>query len=399
MKKILVIAPQPFYEDRGTPIAVRQVLTVLSQSGKQVDLLTYPLGLDIELPGLRIFRPNNPFAIRHVPIGFSLKKILLDIFLTWSLWKLLRRNIYDCIHAVEEAALPATILGQRHHIPVIYDMQSSIPEQMTKFRICRTRVVSRILRLCERWLIRKVDYVACSSGLEELVRGIDPSVRLHGWRFPSEESHVSKEDIQNLRAKLGISPQCHVVLYCGNFESYQGVAMLIDALQHVVAKVPDTVLVLVGTNHDVKKLKRSKGIILVPRQPRTAIPLYLAMADVVVSPRENSSSNLPLKIFEYMAAGKPIVATDSLTHRRILNDDLAILVKPTANELAKAIVKILQDPLETKRLCNNTKAYARLNLSWADFTARVLEIYLQATNGRRVERSASMASILHADKQ
>jgi len=93
------------------------------------------------------------------------------------------------------------------------------------------------------------------------------------------------------------------------------------------------------------------------------------------------------------------VATDTLTHRRILNDDLAILVKPSANELAKAIVKILQDPLETKRLCTNTKAYAKQNLSWAEFTAAVLEIYLQVINGRRVERYASMVSILHADKQ
>ena len=83
--RILVVAPQPFYEDRGTPIAVRQVLEALSELGRPVDLLTFPIGSDVAIRGLRIFRSANPFGFQRVPIGLSIRKVILDLPLTWEL--------------------------------------------------------------------------------------------------------------------------------------------------------------------------------------------------------------------------------------------------------------------------------------------------------------------------
>ena len=85
MRRVLVVAPQPFYQDRGTPIALRQVLEALSGLGYQVDVLTFPVGQDIELPGVRIFRAGNPFRIRGVPVGLSARKLLLDLSLVAAL--------------------------------------------------------------------------------------------------------------------------------------------------------------------------------------------------------------------------------------------------------------------------------------------------------------------------
>ena len=53
---VLVVAPQPFYEDRGTPIALRYTLKALSDQGYKIHLLTYPVGQDVVMPGLRIIR-------------------------------------------------------------------------------------------------------------------------------------------------------------------------------------------------------------------------------------------------------------------------------------------------------------------------------------------------------
>ncbi len=62
--KILMIAPQPFFEPRGTPISVYQRIEGLSKLGHSVDLVTYHIGEDVEIPGLRIFRaPNFPSLI------------------------------------------------------------------------------------------------------------------------------------------------------------------------------------------------------------------------------------------------------------------------------------------------------------------------------------------------
>ena len=118
--------PQPFYEDRGTPIAVRQVLQALGELGRSVDLLTFPIGTDISVPGLSIFRSANPFGFRRVPIGLSLRKVILDVPLAWSLRQVVDPARYSCIHAVEEAAFPAAVLARRHGIPLLYDMQSSL---------------------------------------------------------------------------------------------------------------------------------------------------------------------------------------------------------------------------------------------------------------------------------
>ena len=73
-RRILVVAPQPFYEDRGTPIALRQVLQAASELGYRVDLLTFPVGSDVDLPGLTTIRAGNPLGVRSVPVGLSLRK-------------------------------------------------------------------------------------------------------------------------------------------------------------------------------------------------------------------------------------------------------------------------------------------------------------------------------------
>ena len=87
-----MVAPQPFYEDRGTPIADDQLLRALSQLAYEVDVLTYPVGRTVEIPGVRYLRCANPFRVRRVPIGFSLRKVLLDLTLMPELARRLRKR-------------------------------------------------------------------------------------------------------------------------------------------------------------------------------------------------------------------------------------------------------------------------------------------------------------------
>jgi hypothetical protein len=79
--KILMIAPQPFFEPRGTPISVRQRLTGLTKLGHQVDLATYHIGEKVDLPGLRIYRTPTISSIRSLKVGPSWQKIPLDFLL------------------------------------------------------------------------------------------------------------------------------------------------------------------------------------------------------------------------------------------------------------------------------------------------------------------------------
>ena len=99
-----MVAPQPFYQDRGTPICVRQVIDALLQLGYEVDILTYPVGGGLPGRNVRLFRSSNPFRITHVPVGFSFRKLLLDATLFPKLRNLLR-SVRERACAIENGSV------------------------------------------------------------------------------------------------------------------------------------------------------------------------------------------------------------------------------------------------------------------------------------------------------
>jgi glycosyltransferase involved in cell wall biosynthesis len=381
-RRVLVVAPEPFYEDRGTPIAVRSVLQALSELGYRVDLLTYPVGEHLQLPHLRILRVPNILGFRHIPVGFSVRKLVLDAMLVPALWVLLWRDQYWCVHAVEEAAFPAVVLAHRRGVPVIYDMQSSLPEQMVKHWVFRGRRVQRLLRRCEAWLLRRADAVLSSAGLLHRVSEAAPGKLAKEWHFPSVETPPRQGAGNALRQELGIPASSPVVVYAGTFEPYQGLAMLLSAIPRVRAGFPEAVFVLVGGAESsvaqmaeaADHMQLNGALRLIGRRPRAEIPAYLAMADLLISPRAYGD-NLPLKVFDYLAAGRPIVATDLPAHRALLDESRAVLTEPSADGLAQGIVSLLQDPQRAARLAIAARAYAGSNLGWNRFLVAVKAVY------------------------
>ena len=389
-ERVLVVAPQPFYEDRGTPIAVAQVIDALGQIGYAVDVLTFGVGGPFERPGVRVFRAANPLRIRRVPVGFSMRKVALDATLVPALGARLRRERYACVHAVEEAAFPAVWLARRHDVPVIYDMQSSLPEQLLGHPSLRhaSRPLRPALHGAERWLLRHADMVVSSAGLAERVRRLVPEARVREWRYASAMPEVAPAAAAALRASLGIAAAAPVVLYSGTFEPYQGLDTLLEAAGPVLDAVPDTVFVLVGRSGGARgaapagmaDLAARGSVRVVERQPREAMPRYLALADVLVSPRAYGG-NLPLKVFDYLAAGRAIVATDIPTHRAVLTEQLAALVPPRPPELARAIVALLRDGARRERLGAAARGYAQAHLGWLSFVRSVDELYGEVLAG------------------
>jgi glycosyltransferase involved in cell wall biosynthesis len=347
-----------------------------------VDLLAYPVGPTIDIRGVRRLPWANPFGIRRVPVGFSARKVLLDLTLIPALWRQLRRERYACIHAVEEAAFPAVVLGRRYGVPVIYDMQSSLPEQMVKHRAFRGRRVQAVLHRCEAWLLRRSDAVVSSAGLLHKVAATAPGKPAREWHFPISAATPSSGAGSALRAELQIEPGAPVVVYAGTFEPYQGLSTLLKAVGRVVQAVPGAVFVLVGGDGDSAEVVRREAvrlglngsIRLVGRKPRTEIPSYLAMAELLVSPRLYGD-NLPLKVFDYLAAGRPIVATDLPAHRAVLDESRAVLTAPTAPALADGIIELLREPARAAALGAAAREYATTHLGWPRFVAMVQAVY------------------------
>jgi len=151
--RILLLAPQPFYEDRGTPIAVALVLRVLSERGARVDVVTYHEGRGLDLEHVTLHRiPRLPF-VRGIRPGFSWKKVVCDAFVLLAAVRLAARGRYDLVHAVEEAVFIAVLLKWLFRIPYVYDMDSSLAQQLRE-RFPLLAPATRILDACERLALR-----------------------------------------------------------------------------------------------------------------------------------------------------------------------------------------------------------------------------------------------------
>ncbi len=113
---------------------------------------------------------------------------------------------------------------------------------------------------------------------------------------------------------------------------------------------------------------------ILTRQSCEAIPGFLRLADVVVSPRSHGS-NLPLKTLEYLSAGCAIVATAIPAHTCVLDDSLAVLAQPTSQSIGEAIVDLLENRQKAEQLRRAARHYSREHLSWLDFVRSVAELY------------------------
>jgi glycosyltransferase involved in cell wall biosynthesis len=395
--RVLLVTPQPFYEDRGSPIAVRHLLEALIELGCEVDIMAFPFGLTLDLPGVRYFRVANPLGIKGVPIGFTFRKLFLDLLLAAKIRNRVRRERYVAIHALEEAAFPAVWIGQRHGVFVVYDMQSSLPEQLSQSLVMlRTRVARRLLAGCEKWLLRRANLIGCSAGLGAHARSIAPDTPVVEWHFPSSFADTPVCDDSELRRNLDLPGDARIVLYSGSFATYQGLDLLLGAIDRVAEAEPRAHFVLVGAESE-RELEAMRTVLrpdwgarvrLLRRVPGHRIPGFIALADVVVSTRRGSR-NLPLKIFDYLAAGATILATDDTAHRSVLDERVAVLTQPSPEAFAEALIAILSDRERAGRLASAAKAYAHERMGRASFEASVGEIIERA---RRFEAARVAAA-------
>ena len=170
-----MIAPEPFFEPRGTPFSEYHRIRALIELGHTVDLVTYPFGRDVAMPGLRVFRCARPPLIRDVRIGPSLAKIPLDLTLAFTAMRRAIADRYDAVHSHEEGSIVGVLLALALGVPHLYDMHSSLPQQLTNFAFTKSRLLRHLFACMERFVVRRsnVVIVICPH-LANLVSEIEP---------------------------------------------------------------------------------------------------------------------------------------------------------------------------------------------------------------------------------
>jgi glycosyltransferase involved in cell wall biosynthesis len=383
--KVLMISPQPFFEPRGTPISVYQRLTALSSLGHDVDLVTYPLGQPVNISRVNIYRVPRPFFIKGVSVGPSWTKLFLDVLVLSLAFFLLLRRRYDVIHSHEEAAFFAMPLAALFRTRHLYDMHSSLPRQMAQSRYGRWRSLVLLFALLEGRVLRSCDYViTIDAELEARVRRLNPKLRqitIENLAIPGEPKAADIHLINQLKSNVRLNSKAAIV-YTGTLEGYQGLDLLLDSARLVKAAWRQVVFVLVGGKPEQiarwQQIAREKGVddctTFVGAVSLAEAYDYLSIADVLVSPRIGHPS-VPLKIYSYLHSGKPIVATRTAAHTRVLTDDIALLVEPTSRDLADGILMLLRDAELRQCLGGCAQIHARANYSFKSYVHKLALIY------------------------
>jgi glycosyltransferase involved in cell wall biosynthesis len=141
------------------------------------------------------------------------------------------------------------------------------------------------------------------------------------------------------------------VVYAGTFEAYQGLDILVRAFALVLQRQPDAQLLLVGgrpdqieqLEHLARDVGAAEGCVFTGRVGKSAAMRFLESADVLVSPR-SEGTNTPLKVYEQLASGKPLVATNIWSHTQVLNDEVCFLVDPQPESMAQGLLRAMTDP-------------------------------------------------------
>lgn len=188
--------------------------------------------------------------------------------------------------------------------------------------------------------------------------------------------NFSKEEA---RKKLSLPLDKKIIAYCGNFtfHDWKGVDALLASLKYL----PGVICLLVGGQPaEIDRLKELAGgakLIITGRLAHSQVPLYLRAADVLILPNKKGNANSeyytsPLKLFEYMASGRPIVASDLPSIREILNENNAVLVEPNSPvKLAEGIKRVLMDNILAEKIANQALIDVR-NYTWQKRAEKII---------------------------
>lgn len=387
-----MLAPQPFFRPRGTPVSIYHRIEALQSLGHRVDLVTYPFGEDPGLEDLSIRRTPRTPGVRDVPVGPSFAKALLDVPFFFSALRSLRRGRYDLVHTHEEAcvfgAWFARVFGIRH----LYDMHSSLPQQFENFGRFHRKPVVDAFRWLERYTFEHSDGVIAICGeLGEHARrtGYEGPLAVIENTLDFDPPPDASEELGELRRELSADSD-RLVVYTGTFERYQGLDLLVGAAERIARARGGVRFVLVGGTdgqiRELRQLARRRGVeeqvTLVPRVAPERVSSYLELADVLVTPRV-SGTNTPLKIYQYLRTGKPIVATDIRSHTQVLDPDCAELVEAEPGAIADGILSLLDDPDRAERLGRQAARIARERYSREAYLESLSDILARVTASGR----------------
>jgi len=387
--RILMVAPTPFFADRGCHVRILEEARTLQSLGHDVEIVTYHLGRDIT--GIPVHRTVPVPWYRKLEAGPSWHKIYLDILLMCKVIAVAARFRPHILHAhLHEGALIGSIARLTHHLPLVFDYQGSLTEECIDHGFfAKTSLLARVFATIEYFINNCADAIITSSRLSSdrlshdsrmtcraitpIIDGVDTDVFVPREAAP-------------LRQELGLPADTTLIAYLGLLNQYQGIDLLLESIALLKSRNIQAQFLIMGFPEERYKDEATKRglsdyIIFTGKIDYALAPRYLACADMAISPKL-SLTEANGKLFNYMACGLPVVVFDTPVNREILDDSGVYAAYGDAVSFADRIAELLDNRECLSRHAANVRERAVNVHSWRSRGHALLGLYRSLLAGR-----------------
>lgn len=378
---IAMVAACPFPYPRGTPTRVFRVAEALVSRGHWVHVITYHLGQEDEQLPFKIHRTPEIKSYQNCSPGPTYQKLLLlDPLLTFKLWQVLQNHPIDVIHAHHyEGLLVAAAVQKWTNHPVIYDAHTLLQSELPFYELGLSQRIKKSLGI---WLDRQLPKLAdhTISVTPEIKQKLILDANIAPEKITVVSNGVEHDHFgSQFSGQSSIPGEKKVLIFTGNLAAYQGIELMLQAFRKVLDQQPDTSLRIV-TNDSfapyqalAHKLKIGDNIEIVPSDYQN-LPQQLATAAIALNPRVDCDG-IPLKLLNYMAAGKAIVSFAGSAKAIEAHRTGLVVDDGDTTAFARAITSLLTDPVLLRRLGQNAREEARARYTWEIMARQVEKVY------------------------
>jgi glycosyltransferase involved in cell wall biosynthesis len=387
--KILVIAPTPFFADRGTHIRILEEALALEKRGHNVIIATYHIGNDVkrkirtDINTRRILKLL--FWYRKLEPGPDWQKIFLDIMLIRKTFFLARTEHPDILHGhIHEGVLIGWIVKKLlfwRKMKLVADFHGSLVKEMESHGYIKNLFLKIIFGFLEKKIDRLGDFAIASSWenteaikkfrIKGKIETVPDGVNLdHYQKMPSKEE---------LKKELEIPAGKIVVVYTGALVENKGVGYLLESIKKITASNKGIFFIIGGypveyienyiTQNDLKNFVR-----MISPLSYFELPKILLASDIGIDPKDITVNQASGKILQYMAAGLPVVCFDKKNNREYLGDGAYYSQDFTSTGIADGILYFFKNQAEIKKKGDYNKERIK-SFSWDKSAEKIEGIY------------------------
>ena len=316
-RRILMLAPTPFFSDRGCHIRILNSYLKLERNGFEIDLLTYPLGRNVlDIKTIRVMKMHG---YKKVSPGFSIYKPFLDLLMYFKARREMNLKNYEFIYAhLHEGALIGYFLKRKFKKRLVFNSQGSLTGELSSQKtIKKNSIFYKLMWKLEKFITEKSDEIITSTdGLKYFIL---QNFKVKDIKVEKDLPDKSLFNINAKKANFNLPSGKKIVVYLGGMQLYKGIDFLLRAIPHV--KKDYHFLLMGHPNSNAKKMAEELNIldriIFTGKIKYEEAPKYLKLGNIAVSPKTLESGEANAKIYNYLAMCLPIVCFDMPETRQI----------------------------------------------------------------------------------